>query len=308
MRKILIAAGIAASACVCSHARAGYQVQVEASSGGLYEYNGPQVGSFTSSGPGTSASGTTDSTGTLTNVTGDAGNASADPLNPAIVTTGTTHVQTNLANSTVLVSEFDTGQANNAFIGNGGNANGQLNDTLHFTVAGATAGTMTPIKVTWVQSGHMQGSGSDAPQGPNSGFGPLGSLQGGLIFGSLQANQTIALDYGQNNDTAPYISQTGGDTAGFSNLSGNLVVWSDTLMITGPTADVAVEMYEQLSGKAGTDTAYTGDITLSLPQGVTFTSDSGVFLTQTPEPGSLALIGLAASGLLIRRRTLRSRE
>ena len=75
--------------------------------------------------------------------------------------------------------------------------------------------------------------------------------------------------------------------------------------LNGPTQDIAVEMYEHLNGKAGSDTAYTGDITLSLPQGVSFTSDSGVFLTQTPEPGSLALIGIASCGLIVRRRNKR---
>ncbi len=61
------------------------------------------------------------------------------------------------------------------------------------------------------------------------------------------------------------------------------------------------------SGSANDDYSHTGTLTLTLPQGVSYTSDSGVFLTQavaTPEPSSLwltiiavALVALGKIGL-----------
>jgi hypothetical protein len=57
------------------------------------------------------------------------------------------------------------------------------------------------------------------------------------------------------------------------------------------------------------DGTHTGALTMSLPTGVTFTSDSGIFLTQTPatsgtpEPGTWVLMGCGIVGLgMVRAR------
>ena len=71
------------------------------------------------------------------------------------------HGEANLATGTEKASEFDTGKSETAFGSDGGNGQGLFSDTLHFTVQGATSTTHTPITVTWTETGHMQGSGSD---------------------------------------------------------------------------------------------------------------------------------------------------
>ena len=48
------------------------------------------------------------------------------------------------------------------------------------------------------------------------------------------------------------------------------------------------------------DFANTGKISMILPDNVSFTSDSGVFLTTVPEPCSILLLGLG--GLVLGRR------
>jgi hypothetical protein len=63
----------------------------------------------------------------------------------------------------------------------------------------------------------------------------------------------------------------------------------------------AQNCFQTLQGSA--DFAHTAQISLQLPAGFTFTSDSGVFLTQVPEPGedlllllSLGLVGVGRFG------------
>ena len=81
--------------------------------------------------------------------------------------------------------------------------------------------------------------------------------------------------------------------------------------LTGAETDLSV--LERLYAGCGIGTAcsfeHTAALTFSLPQNVTYTSDSGVFLTaeeiqSVPEPGSMILIatGLGALGLVRQRR------
>ncbi len=95
-------------------------------------------------------------------------------------------------------------------------------------------------------------------------------------------------------------SNAGGGT--FSSLTANSVVWTDVFMLVGASEDVAADMALQLNGHAGADSSYTSSVSLTLPAGVSFTSDSGVFLSQVPEPGSLAVFGVLG-GLLLKRRS-----
>ena len=76
--------------------------------------------------------------------------------------------------------------------------------------------------------------------------------------------------------------------------------------------DVAVQTYLQVSCGLGTtcDYSHTGAINLILTPNVTYTSDSGVFLTQTntpgsaPEPASMALLFVGAGVLVVLRKRI----
>jgi hypothetical protein len=49
------------------------------------------------------------------------------------------------------------------------------------------------------------------------------------------------------------------------------------------------------------DAGHTAQISLQLPPGFTFTSDSGVFLTQVPEPNTALLLTTSLLGLATTR-------
>jgi hypothetical protein len=77
-------------------------------------------------------------------------------------------------------------------------------------------------------------------------------------------------------------------------------------------ADSSLEVFMQVAAtSSGTGSATADDpITVSLPEGITYTSASGLFLTEVPEPGTLASFapGLLALGLMRRRRAGRGRK
>ncbi len=283
----------------CVSAKAGYQVQVLASSGlASWEYNLGTVGGAGTANPGGTSSGTTDTTGTATNAVADTSDTFISSFGPV---SSVEHGEANLATGTEKASEFDTGKSQTVFGSDGGNGQGLFSDTLHFTVQGATSTTHTPITVTWTETGHMQGSGSDPFQGASQAFGPLATLSSSVnLGGSAQVN--IALDDGQNNDTTGYVSGSNSGGGNFSTLTPNLVVWTDVFMLVGATEDMPAVMTLQLNGHAGADSSYASSVSLALPAGVSFTSDSGLFLSQVPEPTSLALLA-GFGGLLLNRRS-----
>ncbi len=185
-RKALLAA-LAMTGAFCVSARASYQVQVQANNGeATWEYNlGTTGGAGTAIAGGTS-SGTTDTTGTATSAVADASDAVSSAMGPV---SSVEHGGANLATGTEKVSEFDTGLSETVFGSDGRGGSGTFSDTLHFTVHGATPTTHTPITVTWTETGHMQGSGSDPFQAAPQGFGPLATLSSSITLGgSAQVN------------------------------------------------------------------------------------------------------------------------
>ena len=85
-----------------------------------------------------------------------------------------------------------------------------------------------------------------------------------------------------------------------------------TVSVTFPLADPGVFLLFSLSARSFGDglVDYTDPITLTLPPGVTFTSESGVFLTQqeaspVPEPSSALLLGIGMAGIVGLRQTRR---
>jgi len=100
-------------------------------------------------------------------------------------------------------------------------------------------------------------------------------------------------------------------SSGFLSTSPNDVVFSGVYALTGPATNnlgVQFQLYANCGEGASCDYSHTGAVGLDLPGNVTFTSASGVFLTQTtPEPASAWLIvsglaGLAGLGAIRRLR------
>jgi hypothetical protein len=227
------------------------------------------------------------------------------------VGSSTTSVVVDLKSASLNMSSTDSGAAP-AGGGSSGSTAG-LNDTLHFSVAGAGADTHTTIGVTFTVDGAM----STSPNGQ-------GEFYGGLAFGGESAQFYLG-NFG-NSATNP--SQTLGTfstyPAGFdngvwtSNSDFTKNVFTGTFTLIGSEADLATSFSATLNcsdGIGGTATCNYGNtaISLQLPSDVTYTSDSGVFLTASaiaaavPEPQTWALMvgGLALMGGAISRRRRR---
>ena len=255
-------------------------------------YNGLVVGSqFTTTGGGVQ-SGTTDTNGLATSVfemqqiSGiDAASSSSGYVNLATGKMG------GVASAGPNVSDAIADES--------------YSDLLHFAVSGAGSGTITDIGVSLTVDGVMSA-------------GSLNDENQVVLLLNIDGN-TMQIDIGQNLSGSVCVGSPcvyGESVAGnwvassFSGTNPNSVTFTGVFALTGPTQDVPVssELEVVASGADSvgtTDYSQTAAISLSLPQGVSFTSDSGVFLTQStvPEPSAIwfAGAGLTVLGLLRRR-------
>jgi hypothetical protein len=178
-----------------------------------------------------------------------------------------------------------------------------MSDTLTFTVAGADASTVTPITITW----SLDGSWSYNP------ISWSGEVDAGLTLGG----QVLADMLGNNFDPlafvgAPDTGQSGWDSFSYASDTFTDIDFTGVYDLVGASATLPFSMSllvwpgggfanGGLTAYATTiDFSNTGQVGLILPNNVSFTSNSGVFLTgqpSVPEPATLSLVILPLLGL-----------
>ena len=173
-----------------------------------------------------------------------------------------------------------------------------FSDTVLFTIADATAATVTNIGVNLALHGDMTRSALDTDPTVTSYLNFGGGLLG--VAMRLDANGNPYLSGGANYWDSYTLTQAGD---GF--------LFSGIYALRGTTSSVDVGEYldVQCGNGAVCDYDSTAAFSLDLPSNVTFTSASGVFLSQAagngvPEPSTWILLigGFGLAGVALRRR------
>ena len=328
LKRLFLGAALSlAAAELSSAAQAAYSVSVSAESRGQISYGrGYNAGTYVSGAPGgpgfTSYGGTCAPNKFASCTIGGSGTTTSSP-NLTAATESTSYEETSLPSyyypqglyaaassyATASLAGGSVGIADSGTYGLSGCCSGQdggggvsyaeNTDALHFVVAGATPQTMTVIGVTFDVHGGM-----DA-------FTPLGDSEGGLtsVFQLGDGFFEGSVYSGPNAYTPAFTEagQTGGWLTDYvtQNAPGEFTFHA-TYGLTGASQDLGVNEYLQASCGGGTacDYAHTATVAFTLPSNVTFTSDSGVFLTKSvPEPATwaLMLVGVGGLGAVLRR-------
>ena len=297
-------------------AAAGYQVQTSANTGRGYlrgcaaQYNIGGVGaSFINNAGGGSpcvpadflsyqnatvtATGTTDTTGTLTAAHDESSvvGGSDAAFSTAAADLATAQIHLNV--SAVNFSSAD--------------ATARLIDTLHFTVAGASASTVTLIPVSFAFNGSLTPSTDLAHASAELNYGFYFGNASAYEFGDYGAGY-----YDLNNPTFAYAGPAivgGWASSGFASYDPLDTRFTGLYAITGATADIPIDFALVLRvTRSGLDYSQGGSVNIGQVAGVSFTSDSGVFASRAagavPEPASWAMLvlGFGVVGLAGRRR------
>ena len=179
-----------------------------------------------------------------------------------------------------------------------------FNDTLQFAVSGASGASLTNIGVDLVLHGQM------LQTNVNTG----GSARSYLNFGGATFDGTYGIDFYHPQPAIIRANASGWQSYAISQLPDG-ISFSGVYQLQGAASSVNVGEFLDVSCGNGTncDFSHTAQFSFALPTSVTFTSASGVFLTQTgggggggavPEPASWALMisGFGLAGATLRRR------
>ena len=173
--------------------------------------------------------------------------------------------------------------------------NPYLQDQVEFTVAGATASTVTDVSVTFTIDGAIAAA-------TGSGLS-LRAIDG---FGDASIDVALGTDYASPpNFGVGHFWENGWVSYTVDDADPTDITFTDVYQLVGATPSVGVTL--DLGGSAGggywdgasADYLNTNAIRLGLPSGVTYTSDSGVFLSNpaAPEPSTWAMLLLGFAGV-----------
>jgi hypothetical protein len=244
------------------------------------------------------SSGTIDSTGALT--------ASTDQAFVSYTTSGT-QAGTVFSTADLVSGTLRASNVNVSLSGVSSHTFAEFSDVLHYTIANATSLTTTDITVQFALDGTF-----------SAGTSATGIVTWNMGFGTAHLDTLIDNDTVTCAGTSPnpciYVQTEPGwvSTSFSSNTPGN-IVFSGVYAITGATADIPVSAYLEIANGGGAsssfDYSHTAQFILPTATGVSYTSDSTVFLTagagaSAPEPASIVLIGLGLVTIGFARRRL----
>ena len=184
-----------------------------------------------------------------------------------------------------------------------------FSDTLYFSIPNATASTATDIYFTLSSNGTL-----DASQ-----LGETGTAVFQSDFGLRQASGTSGyVNFASMSDTCTKNGCTNQAGGGFGDgvdvsitptaelLSGGSDTFLGKVTLRGDKGVVFLA-FDVNAGTSGgiADFSHTAQLSITAPNGVTWTSDSGQLLAVVPEPETYALFltGLGLIGFITRRRS-----
>ena len=256
------------------------QASAAATTNGYVKYDGTAASqSITQAAGATITSSNVSNTPQLTQATGQ-----IVATDPSVAGTATAFATANLGAGTLGV--LANGSPTGATVSSAG-AMATLSDLLTFHVPGASGSTVTNIGISF------QLNGSYALLGNSQAYNGLTTY---MSFG----NGVIWWHYfTQDNPPAQVVQNAGWTSFQVASQTGSSFVFNGVLSLTGanPTANLVAQLALQCQS-ANCDYSHSGAVTLTLPPGVTFTSASGTFLTQTAVPctNTLSAAGQAFDG------------
>jgi hypothetical protein len=209
----------------------------------------------------------------------------------------------NLATGTIGASSTGLGQLFGT-IGGVGKAAAYLQDLVTLSIPDATPSTLTQIQVNFSLDGTLSAASpaGDAAVRAIDSFGNGTNGVSDITVGDTYPDYTSEIANAAESGWASYtLSDTDPNEIGFS---GEYVVQG-----ANPIVGIAMDMTVSCQFNAACNYADTNGVTLTLPVGVTYTSQSGVFLSEgssdVPEPGSLAILAAGVGLLGLTRRGVR---